>query len=125
MLFDGVFSWFRRAPAPIAPGSLQEPSEPLALTPTDRERFDELERQVARLSSQLADVQLAWAETLDKLQAWANRQATRDRRSLGRNLDAAESIPEAPQHAQEPAGSAAPPTKAELRARLAALQRRA
>lgn len=124
MLMEAVAKLFRRDPAPIAPRSSQELSEAPALSPAQLDRIDGLEREVARLGAQLADIQLAWAETLDKLTAWANRQATRDRRTLGRKLeDTGESF-EGPQHVQEAPASAAPPTKAELRARLAAMQRR-
>lgn len=98
-------------------------SEPL--DPSDRERLIAAEKSIARMQDDFLQLRLTWAETVDKLQAWASRQSTRDRRALRSQLnveDEPEETAAAPATAEAmPSGQ---PTKAELRARLAALQRR-
>lgn len=100
----------------------QDAPNPAPLTGAELSRVDDLERKLARIEAQFADLQLSWAETLDKLSAWANRQATRDRRALQQRL---EPDPEPVEETPPPAAAPAAPSKAELRARLAALQRKA
>lgn len=100
----------------------QDAPNPAPLTGAELSRVDDLERKLARIEAQFADLQLSWAETLDKLSAWANRQATRDRRALQQRL---EPEPESIEEAPPPQAAPAAPSKAELRARLAALQRKA
>lgn len=46
-----------------------------------------LEAQIAELRGEFAVVRLEWAEVLDKVTAWANRQAARDRVMLKQRLD--------------------------------------
>jgi hypothetical protein len=46
--------------------------------------------RLSQVESDLAMVRLEWAEVLDKINAWANRQAARDRVALKRTLGAAQ-----------------------------------
>lgn len=48
--------------------------------------------RLSQVESDLAMVRLEWAEVLDKINAWANRQAARDRVALKRTLGAAQSV---------------------------------
>lgn len=52
-----------------------------------------LEAQIAELRGEFAVVRLEWAEVLDKVTAWANRQAARDRVMLKQRLDAMNAEP--------------------------------
>lgn len=47
---------------------------------------DDLRFQVDRLRAEWAELQLHWAEVLDKITAWSNRQAARDRKLLGKSM---------------------------------------
>lgn len=42
--------------------------------------------RMTRLEERAAEMELAWAETLDKLSAWAKRQSKRERDAAGRAL---------------------------------------
>lgn len=50
-----------------------------------------LQAELDRLRAQVADVQLQWAEVLDKIAAWGNRQAARDRARVRDALKAPQS----------------------------------
>lgn len=45
-----------------------------------------VQREVDKLRAQIADIQLQWAEVLDKIAAWGNRQAARDRARVKESL---------------------------------------
>lgn len=113
-------NWFG-APELVETASEDAPEPTIADDPSllpDRQRMLALEGDVAQL-------RLEWAETLDKLSNWASRQAARDRKVFGKQLaaDPEESRELAPMSQAESTGAA--PTKQELRARLAQLQRKA
>lgn len=74
---------FRRAPKPE--------KEPLV------DVVHALARRVSDLEADATQLRLEWSETLDKINAWANRQAQRDRR-------AAHKLLEAPQNDDQPLG---------------------
>lgn len=85
---------------------------------------DDLRFQVDRLRAEWAELQLHWAEVLDKITAWSNRQAARDRKAFGKSMG---------RLAEEDLGTellqASPPetpvdVKAELRRRVANMGRR-
>jgi hypothetical protein len=98
-----------------APGTIETP-DPASLPALQR---------LGILEADLAQLRLEWAETLDKLSNWASRQAARDRKVFGKQLALDPEAQEVRTSAGEVAAATegAPPTKAELRSRLAALQR--
>lgn len=97
-----------------APGSIETP-DPASLPALQR---------LGILEADLAQLRLEWAETLDKLSNWASRQAARDRKVFGKQLAIdPEEVPRAVAPSEGTASEGAPPTKAELRSRLAAMQR--
>jgi hypothetical protein len=56
----------------------------------------ELSAQLSQLTSDDAGLRLEWAEILDKINRWASRQAARDRRRAGSQLDGLEIAEDAP-----------------------------
>lgn len=92
--------------------------------------LDDLAAAVNSLHRELAQLRLEWAETLDKMTAWANRQAARDRIRLKATPLAGEDEPDqvpAAQHslpftAPAPEGNGTPSglrhPKADLYARI-------
>jgi len=86
---------------------------------------EDVRQALMRLQGEWAAMQLHWAEVLDKLQAWSNRQSARDRKAAGKALDRLGADEEVPQH--QPDIPAHQPTlaetKADLRRRAAALSR--
>lgn len=115
-----------RTPAEPETASQDAPQAPIGPDPLP----DDLRQAVMVMQGQWADMQLHWAEVLDKLTAWSNRQSARDRKAANKSLD---------RLAQDEAGEASPAPhldnpisqlpsmadqKAELRRRVAALQRR-
>ena len=86
---------------------------------------DDLRFQVDRLRAEWAELQLHWAEVLDKITAWSNRQAARDRKAFGKSMSKLEEGPEQPQEFGPPTLTEQPPAdvKAELRRRVANLRR--
>lgn len=69
---------FKRAPTPAPPLS-----EPSALA-----QLAALAAELRQFQAELSQLRLEWQETLDKITAWANRQAARDRRAIGKALEA-------------------------------------
>jgi len=100
------FNWPKRAPA--------LPAQVLDLAPPD------LGTRLAAVEQGLKDVQLMrleWAEVLDKLTAWTNRQSARDAKYLKTGLQKiAQDAPELT-NAEEPIADPRA-MKAELRRRL-------
>lgn len=88
---------------PEGAGSVVELPEPEPLSASDREVLDALVAEVKQL-------RIEWAETLDKVNRWASRQAARQRKELHANLDAA--------MADEPAAAALPSQPADVKAEL-------
>lgn len=85
--------------------------------PTESDLLRDLIQRVKDVEAEAASLRLEWAETLDKVKAWAGRQAQRDRREAMRALEAPES------HDQEPGDHQEPPViglrpKDQLRARV-------
>jgi len=75
--------------------------------------------EIARLRADLAQLRLEWAETLDKLSAWAKRQSKRERDELDRQLPPA--LPEqSPKLVPEASGG--PVDKAALRRKVAQMR---
>ena len=66
----------RKAPQSPAPLATEPPPETIG----------QLSARLDGVESQLATLRLEWTETLDKITAWANRQAQRDRAALKRQL---------------------------------------
>lgn len=84
-----------------------------------------LEERVAALEAEQIGMQLAWAEVLDKITAWGNRQAARDRARVKAVLS------ESPEDAPETTNGGQPSPmvppgdpKAELRRRAAQMRGR-
>lgn len=94
------------AQLPPAPAIEAEP-----LPPSERELLDEVVREMGQM-------RIEWAETLDKINRWASRQAARQRKEINQNLDA---ITSAAEH-EATAPSNAPVDKSELRRRAFALR---
>lgn len=87
--------------------------------------------QLQQIAADNAELRIEWAEVLDKLQAWANRQTARDTKRVKRTLgEAADGPPDdpAPQGEQipRPVGEQRfqnrPDAKFELRRRAALLR---
>jgi hypothetical protein len=78
----GWWPWTRtqRAADPLETAVPPSETLPPAVAQPIAARLTDLEAQVSQL-------QLAWSETLDKLTAWGNRQAARERRRADRALD--------------------------------------
>lgn len=117
--------WLRKRiePAPnLETASQDAPGSTIAREPVP----DDLRLAVAKLQGDWAEMQLQWAETLDKLQAWANRQSARDRKAAGKALDrlaAEEEQQLVPQAAPTPDIAPSPAdVKAELRQRVARMR---
>jgi len=78
----------------------------------------DLDRTLARLTNDLADLRLQWAEILDKIQRWASRQAKRDALDTKRRLESLEPRDQPPGEQEvppPPAGDLRGLSKAELR----------
>lgn len=114
MLGERVFNWlFRPSRPPHSPSSVD-----LSPGPSLEIRLREVENELRDLKL----VRLEWTETLDKLQAWTNRQNARDAKRLKAGI---ERLSESHEDAPEPTIPAGPPLdphalKNSLRARLRA-----
>lgn len=101
------------------------PQAPIAPDPIQ----DDLRFQVDRLRAEWNELQLHWAEVLDKITAWSNRQAARDRKAFGKSMsrlaEGTDAPAEVPGYIGEPPSISPADTKQELRRRAAALYRRA
>lgn len=117
-----LFGRSEAAPVPTLTGAEPPPVVPY---PT----LSELAAALNGHHRELAQLRLEWAETLDKMTAWANRQAARDRVRIKHSMDtveANESEPEpapSPQLPMFPANGHEPPAtgrhpKADLYARI-------
>lgn len=107
LLRCSVLNWLKRAAKP-APNPPPAPSPP---------EIQELTLTVRALQADLTQIRLEWQETLDKITAWANRAAARDRRAVHKALEApqTEELPLADHPATPPNPHAA---KEELRRRV-------
>lgn len=106
------FSWLKSAPTP-APESRSLVLEA---------KLTALAIQVEAVEKSLRDInflRLEWAEVLDKLQAWTNRQSARDAKYLKVGLRQIAEEPSGDTNGEEPSPTA-PITKIELRRALAA-----
>jgi hypothetical protein len=79
-------------------------AEPSDLDPANilHARLIATERELTHIRSEFAQLQLHWAEVLDKLTAWAQRQATRDRRKMQTMLKEDDEQPEQLEAPQPP-----------------------
>lgn len=101
------------------------PEAPIAPDPV----ADDLRFQMDRLKAEWAELQLHWAEVLDKITAWANRQAARDRKAFGKSMGRLVEREGPDDGVDQAEGTARPEApmqdiKADLRRRVAAMGRR-
>lgn len=122
-MLQRLLNRFRTRPAPEpasedAPGTtIPNPALP-----------DDVHMALAKLQGDWAEMQLQWAEVLDKLQGWANRQSARDRKAASKALDrlaqdeaSAEAISQVPTSPPDIEPTIAD-QKAELRRRVASMR---
>lgn len=86
-------------------------SAPKAEIPPLQQQLHELARRLSDQEADATQLRLEWGETLDKINAWANRQAQRDRRAAHKLLEGSQTDdqpagdmqvhPADPQHAKE------------------------
>lgn len=69
---------FKRAAKPAPPAPHPSTADVLA----------DVDARLSKLEGQLTTLRMEWAEVLDKINAWASRQAARDRRAAGKALEA-------------------------------------
>lgn len=106
--------------------TVEAPEDAPGATISEAPLPDDVHAALRKLQGEMADMQLHWAEVLDKLTAWANRQSARDRQHARRALDqlATDQAPEQPPaHQDIPQQHTLAETKADLRRRAAALAR--
>jgi len=106
------------------PWSAPQPAVPPPPSPVE-ELPEPAQERLARLEAQFSQMQLEWADTLDKITRWAGKMAARERQRLHRDLAAAESAQEAPGDTNGEGGDQIPPQnrKAALRSFLAQKRR--
>lgn len=115
-MFRAAFNWLFRPARAAAP--------PAQVTTAAHDSGD-LGSRLSRLESQMTTVMLQWTETLDKLQAWTNRQNARDAKRAQLGLMRLAEAPETHEDAPGTANAAAPVSdmaeiKKQLRRRLQA-----